>query len=162
MWVVWVMSVGHCWWSCIGVNCWLATWIAFGWLSMVVVDSRGWVCVLWVVWVTVMGREVTINYVFRCSSICVGLLFFFFFLIKFVWVCYSQFLLAIFYLFIRIEEGLMLKIWKRNRDPFAKQLFFLLLSKFKNNEKHILETSFENIFLKKGNQIVVLDYEKYG
>ena len=56
----------------------------------------------------------------------------------------------------------MLKIWKRNRDPFAKQLFFLLLSKFKNNEKHILETSFENIFKKKGNQIVVLDYEKYG
>ena len=47
---------------------------------MVVVDSRGWVCVLWVVWVTVMGREVTINYVFRSSSICVGLLFFFFFL----------------------------------------------------------------------------------
>ena len=49
---------------------------------MVVVDSRGWVCVLWVVWVTVMGREVTINYVFRSSSICVGLLFFFFFFDK--------------------------------------------------------------------------------
>ena len=50
-------------------------WIAFGWLSMVVVDSRGWVWVLWIVKVIIMGREVTIDYAFRSSSICVGLLF---------------------------------------------------------------------------------------
>ena len=63
---------------------------------MVVVDSRGWVCVLWVVWVTVMGREVTINYVFRSSSICVGLLFFFFFLLKFFWVFLSAMVVCLF------------------------------------------------------------------
>ena len=54
---------------------------------------------------------------------------------------------------------------KKKQRPICKTTFFLLLSKFKNNEKHILETSFENIFKKKkkkGNQIVVLDYEKYG
>ena len=42
---------------------------------MVVVDSRGWVWVLWIVKVIIMGREVTIDYAFRSSLICVGLLF---------------------------------------------------------------------------------------
>ena len=91
---------------------------------MVVVDSRGWVCVLWVVWVTVMGREVTINYVFRSSSICVGLLFFFFFLIKFVWVCYSQFLLAIIVLFIKGVNALFVPTF-RGRFYFGPYISIL-------------------------------------